>query len=122
MKVAVPSAGSGGLDDMVGEHFGRVPSYTLVEMDDLSAEVVENTSEHRGGQGLPPEIIHRAGANTMIVSSLGQRAINMFEEMGIMVYVGASGTVRDAIQSYREGKLKPATDEEACKQHAFHDH
>ena len=47
-----------------------------------------------------------------------------FEDLGIMVYVGASGSVEDAIDMWESNNLPAATDENACQQHAFrkHDH
>lgn len=111
--------GNKGLDEQVGEHFGRVPSYTLVNPDTNDVKIVDNTSEHMGGQGYPTEIIAKLGVDTMLCGGLGRRAIMMFEDFGIMVYVGATGTVRDALQAYNEGKLQAATDKNACSQHAY---
>ena len=119
MRVCVPTMGNRGLDEQVGEHFGRVPTYTIVDTETDQVNVIDNTSEHGGGSGYPPEIIARAGAEAMICAGLGRRAIGMFEEMGIMVYVGAYGTVRDAVQMWKDGRLQSATDENACRQHAF---
>jgi len=77
-----------------------------------------------GGQGYPPEIMAKAGVDVMICAGLGRRAIMMFEEMGIMVYVGAGGSVKNAIDMWESNNLQAATDENACQQHAFrkHDH
>ena len=82
-------------------------------------KVVDNTSEHLGGAGYPADNIARTGTNVMICGGLGRRAITMFEGYGIMVYIGAQGTVRDAIRGWEEGTLQVATDESACQQHAF---
>ena len=119
MKICFPTMGGKGMDESLGEHFGRVPTYTIVDTDSGEANVVDNTSEHAGGSGYPPEIIKAAGADVMVVGGLGRKAIMMFEEYGIMVYVGASGSVRQALDMYRAGRLQPATDENACAQHAF---
>ena len=73
-----------------------------------------------GGSGYPPEIIAKTGEEVMLCGGLGGRAIMMFEEQGIMVYVGATGTVKDAVQLWQDGKLQQATDENACKEHAGH--
>ena len=119
MKVCIPTMGNNGMDEFVGEHFGRVPTYTIVDTKTNNVNVIDNTSEHTGGSGYPPEIIAKTGAEVMLCGGLGHRAIGMFEELGIMVYVGASGTVKDAVRMWQDGKLQPATDENACKQHAF---
>jgi predicted Fe-Mo cluster-binding NifX family protein len=120
MIVAVPSIGSGGLDDQVGEHFGRVPVYTLVDTDTNQVEVLPNTSEHMGGVGLPPALLAKAGASVLVCRGLGGRAIAMFEDLGVRVFVGAGGTVRDAVQLYKDGRLREATDADACAHHGEH--
>ena len=122
MKICIPTLGNRGMAEAVGEHFGRVPTYTIVDTETGSYEVKDNTSEHMGGQGYPAEIISRWGVDTMLCGGLGNRAITMFEEAGIMVYVGASGTVKDALKSFEDGTLRPATSADACRQHAYHDH
>ena len=121
MKICIPTMGTRGLDEYVGEHFGRVPTYTIVDFDTNEIKVIPNTSEHMGGTGYPPEIMAHAGVNTLICSGLGRRAIGMFEEIGIDVYIGASGTVKDAIAAFREGRLQKAGVGDACSKHAFHD-
>ena len=119
MKICIASMGDRGLDEQVGEHFGRVPNYTMIDSETDEIKVIDNTSEHMGGTGYPAEILANAGVNVMICGGLGRRAIMMFEERGVMVYVGASGTVGNAYQMYKNGKLEAATDESACSQHAF---
>ena len=117
MKVCVPTKGQRGLDEEVGEHFGQVPTYTIVDMDSNEVKVIPNTSEHMGGSGLPPQLLAEAGVDVMLCSGIGQRAVQMFEQSGIEAYVGASGTVKHAIQMWQTGKLQVATDENVCKEH-----
>ena len=121
MKICIPTMGENGLKNHVGEHFGRVPTYTIVDLDTNEVKVIPNTSEHMGGQGYPPEIMVREGVNVMVCRGLGRRAITMFEEMGIDVYIGAFGTVKDAIDDFKHGRLQKAGMSDACGQHAFRD-
>ena len=121
MKICVPTLGENGLNDHVGEHFGRVPTYTIVDLDTNEVKIIPNTSEHMGGQGYPPEIMTREGVDIMVCRGLGRRAITMFEERGIEVYIGAFGTVKDAINDYKQGRLQKAGMTDACSQHAFRD-
>lgn len=122
MKVCVPTLGYGGWEEQVGEHFGRVPTYTIIDTERNELRVIKNTSEHMGGVGYPPEILAKEGVEVMLCSGLGRKAIGLFEQFGIMVYVGASGTVRDALEMWKKGMLQAATDENACREHAFHTH
>ena len=117
MKLCVPTLGNGGLDDFVSEHFGRAPTFTVVDMVNNEVGIVQNTGEHFGGVGNTPELVAGAGAEIMLCSGLGPRAIGMFEQFGIEVYVGASGTVQDAINAFQAGKLAEASDANACKMH-----
>ena len=109
--------GQGGLSDHVSPHFGRAPVFTIVDTETNTVEVLPNTSEHMGGSGLPPAHMAAAGVQVMLCSGIGPRAIQMFEQYGIRVYVGASGTVRDAVQAWRKGLLREATDKDACEMH-----
>ena len=119
MKIAVPTDGDGGLSEPIGRHFGRVRNYTIVDSETNEVTILPNTSHHMGGAGYPPEILSDAGVDIMLCSGLGRRAIQMFEEMGVRVYVGAAGTVKDATESWKSGELEEATDANACAQHAF---
>ena len=121
MKICIPTMGENGLDNQVGEHFGRVPTYTIVDLDTNEVKVIQNTSEHMGGQGYPPEIMAKEGVNAMVCRGLGRRAIMMFEELGIDVYIGASGTVKDVIDAFKQDRLQKANMDNACGQHAFRD-
>ncbi len=121
MKICVPTLGENGLNNRVGEHFGRVPTYTIVDLDTGEVKVIPNTSHHMGGRVDPPEIMAREGVNVMICQGLGRRAITMFEEFGIEVYIGASGTVKDAVEAFKQGTLQKASEGDACGQHAFRD-
>lgn len=120
MRISVPSMGNKGLDDMVGQHFGRVPTYTIYDTETDKVEIVDNTSMHMGGQGYPPELLHSHKVDVLLCSGLGQRAVDMFEQLGIMVYVGAGamGTVKDAIDAWKRGELQEVTDETVCKEHS----
>lgn len=122
MKIGIPSMGEKGLDEQVGQHFGRVSHYTIVNLDTNKIEVISNTSHHMGGSAQPPELLKKEGVNVMLCSGLGRRAINLFDQMGIAVYIGASGKVRDAISAYKKGDLQKATISDGCQEHAFGDH
>jgi len=117
MKLCIPTLGNGGLDDFVSEHFGRAPTFTVVDMESNKVKTVQNTGEHFGGVGNTPELVAGAGAEIMLCSGLGPRAISMFEQLGIEVYVGASGTVSEAIRAFQAGALVEASDANACKMH-----
>jgi predicted Fe-Mo cluster-binding NifX family protein len=109
------------LDDYVGEHFGRVPTYTIVNSDTNEVKTVPNISHHMGGQVDPPEIMLKEGVDVLVCSGLGRRAISAFDGYGIAVYIGASGKVREAVNAFKQGKLQKASASDACGKHSFRD-
>ncbi|MGM0385082.1 MAG: NifB/NifX family molybdenum-iron cluster-binding protein [Actinomycetota bacterium] len=118
-RVCIPTVGQAGLRDTVCEHFGRAGAYTFVDNETGAVDVVVNTTLHVGGEGYPPDLIARHGGEAMLCGGLGRRAVAMFEEAGIAVCAGASGTVADAMEQWRSGRLQTATRETACQEHAF---
>ena len=120
-RVCVPTAGRGGLEDTVGEHFGRVPTYTIFDSGTRTVEVVDNTSEHAGGRGLPADILSKLKIDVLLCRGAGRRALDIFGSNGIEVCVGVDGTAGEAIYAWKAGTLSSASNADACQQHAFHD-
>jgi predicted Fe-Mo cluster-binding NifX family protein len=119
--VCVPTMGFAGLDESMCEHFGRALTYTFVDTDSGRVEVIRNTTLHVGGEGYPPDLIGEHGGEVMICGGLGRRAVDMFADRGIGVYLGGSGLVSEALNLWRTGQLRAATTETACQEHAFRD-
>jgi predicted Fe-Mo cluster-binding NifX family protein len=119
MKICIPSNGPEGLKSTIGQHFGKVAYYTIVDSETGDVEVVPNTSEHTGGMGLPPDQLSKVGVDIMLCGGLGRKAVQLFESHGIEVYVGAGGSVGDTFDAWKSGKLDKATMDNAC---AGHDH
>ncbi|WP_321429197.1 NifB/NifX family molybdenum-iron cluster-binding protein [uncultured Methanolobus sp.] len=121
MKLCIPSMGQNGMEDTVGQHFGKVPYYTLYDTETKEASVISNTSEHNGGTGLPPEIMAKENVDIMLCGGLGKKAVDMFEQYGIAVFIGATGSIQDAVASWEASKLSKATRDNSCAGHG-HDH
>ncbi len=105
MRVTIPTMGEEGLKDRVAEHIGQAPTYTIVKTETDEVRVIENTSKPMGGQGLPPELIADAGTDVVLCNFLMPHALKLFDQFGIKAYVGASGTVEDALKAWQEGRL-----------------
>jgi len=63
MKLGIPSMGKNGLDEQVGQHFGRVSHYTIIDLEKDTVQVIQNTSNHMGGSLDPPELLKNEGVN-----------------------------------------------------------
>jgi predicted Fe-Mo cluster-binding NifX family protein len=117
--IGIPTMGSKGLDENVGEHFGRTPTYTLFDTENEEVRVLDNTSEHMGGTGHPPALLAENGVEMLICQGLGRRAIAMFSDKNICVLIGARGTVSESLRMWRNGELVEANENNACGKHAF---
>lgn len=117
MRVGIPTMGDSGLEESVSGHFGRAPTFTIIDTESEEVEVQPNTSEHAGGSGKPPTIMEENDVEVMLCSNLGPRAINMFEQLGIEVYIGAQGTVEETLERWENDQLEEATRKEACEEH-----
>jgi predicted Fe-Mo cluster-binding NifX family protein len=109
--------GDAGLNEEVSQHFGRAVTFTSVDLDTGAVKVVPNQSEHMGGSGLPPEMMSKQDVQVLIAGGLGPKAIQAFAQLGITVFVGAAGTVREAIEDWKAELLECAGPENACQEH-----
>ncbi|SFM41525.1 NifB/NifX family molybdenum-iron cluster-binding protein [Methanolobus profundi] len=121
MKLCIPAMGQKGIEETVGQHFGKVPYYTLYDTETKEASVLSNTSEHNGGTGLPPEIMAKESVDIMLCGGLGRKAVVMFEQYGIDVFIGATGTIQEAIAAWESNSLSKATQDNSCAGHGHDD-
>lgn len=118
MIVAIPTHGNKGLNDQLFGHFGKAPTFTITDLVTGRLTVIDNTSDHMGGLGSPPELIKTTGADAVVVGHLGEKAALRCAELGITVLCGASGSVNEVLGQLKDGKLVPPRRENLCK----HDH
>jgi predicted Fe-Mo cluster-binding NifX family protein len=117
MLICIPTMDRKGLEGWVSPHFGRAETFTFVDTDSNAVRVIDNTGQHQGGALTPAQLISQEGSHLVLCSGLGPRAVKVFEQAGIEVFIGASGTVEEALEAYRSGILKEATDKDACQEH-----
>ena len=117
VKIVIPTNDKKGIEDTVAEHFGRCLTYTFLNEKGEVVEIIDNVSEHGGGQGLPPELMKDHGANVLLCRELGPRALNLCKELGIEVYVCQAETVREIFEMWKNNKIKKAGAEAVCEEH-----
>lgn len=121
MRVAISCDDDRGLEGVVAYHFGRCPYYTFVDVDDgqvKGVKVVTNPYYGQHAPGVVPDFIHSQGADVMITGGMGSRAVAFFNQYGIQVVTGASGTVRYVLDAYLQGQLRGA---EPCGESRRHE-
>ena len=116
MKIAIPTDNKKGLEDAIAEHFGRCLTYTFLNEKGEVAEIIDNTSEDRGGKGLPPELIKGHGAGILLCKDIGPKAIILCKKLGIEVYIGQAETVKEMFELWKNDKIKKADAGNACEE------
>jgi predicted Fe-Mo cluster-binding NifX family protein len=108
MKIAIATDGN-----YVSAHFGRCPSYTIVDIDNgkvINKEVIDNPGHQ---PGFIPQFLHKKKVECIIAGGMGRRAIDLFNEYGIQTIVGVTGEIDTVINQIIEGTLKGG--ESLCK-------
>ena len=107
MKIAVSSSGRD-LNAQIDPRFGRCANFIVVETDSMSFEAFDNESiALGGGAGIQAaQFVASKGATTVITGNVGPNAVRTLSAAGVDVIVGQAGTVRQAIEDYKNGKLK----------------
>ena len=124
IRIALSTLDNNGLSSTVSEHFGRCAYFTLAEIEDneiKSVQAIANPYAHNHGPGQIPAFIKEQGATVMLAGGMGHRAVGFFEQYGIDVATGATGTVQQAIQAYLAGKLRGASPCAESQRHHHHD-
>jgi predicted Fe-Mo cluster-binding NifX family protein len=110
MKVAVSASGQD-LNAQVDPRFGRCAHFIIIDTDDMSFEAFNNENiALGGGAGIQSaQFVASKGAKTVITGNVGPNAVRTLVAAGIEVILGQSGTVRQAVEDYKAGKLKSSS-------------
>ncbi|MEQ8175608.1 MAG: iron-sulfur cluster carrier protein MrpORP [Syntrophomonadaceae bacterium] len=114
MRIAVASE-----NDMVTEHFGHCLNFNIFEAQ--NNQIINGQSIPNPGHkpGFLPNFLYDLGVKVIISGGMGASAIDIFNEKGIEVIVGARGEARTAAQQYLDGVLKSTGS--VCHEHMHHD-
>lgn len=122
MRIAITAESNNGLDSQVAQHFGHAPYFVLVDVDNgtaTSTQSIANPFAEAHQPGEIPDFIKQQNADVMLSGGMGGRAIEFFTQAGIKTATGASGTVRQSLESYLGGSLIAAA---PCDESVAHGH
>ena len=107
MKIAITSMGAK-LEDKVDPRFGRCHYFILFDTETNKFEAVENTgAQGMGGVGIQSgQLMANKGVKIVLTGSCGPNAFQTLQAAGVKVITGISGTVQEAIDKFKSGKLK----------------
>jgi predicted Fe-Mo cluster-binding NifX family protein len=110
MKIAISTKGPD-LEAQVESRFGRAPYFLMVDLETMGFEVVPNQPSMQAPQGAGIQaaaLVSRHRPAAVLTGHCGPKAFQTLQAAGIPVILGVEGPVREAVQNYRAGKLKPA--------------
>jgi len=108
MRVAISTDG-----DFVSPHFGRCPSYTIIDIEGnkvTKKEIIDNPGHQ---PGFIPQFLHQRGVECIVAGGMGTRATGFFNELGIKTIVGVTGKIDEVIEKILKGSLEGG--ESLCK-------
>lgn len=101
MKYAIPTA-----EGRLCMHFGHCQQFAIVEAGEgeMKTELLTPPPHE---PGVLPAWLHQQGVNVVIAGGMGQRAIQLFDQHGIKVVVGApADTPEELVAAYLDGSLQ----------------
>ena len=111
MKVAVSSNGEK-LDAQLDPRFGRCAYFLVVNPKDMSFEAFNNESAVQGGgAGIQAaQFIASQGVKAVLTGNCGPNAVQTLSAAGIKLFGGQTGTVREVVERFKNGQLKPTSE------------
>jgi len=101
MRVAISTDG-----ESVSAHFGRCPSFTIVDIEGGKVTAKETVANPGHEPGAIPRYLGGKGVECIIAGGMGMRATGFFQEAGIRTIVGISGSIDDCIAALAAGTLR----------------
>jgi len=120
MRVAI-SASSPTLDSPVDPRFGRCAYFVVIDPATMAFEAVENESISAAqGAGIATaQMIAGKGVEAVLTGNCGPNAYQALEAAHVKVVTGVTGTVRDAVLAYKEGKLQTVSQANVPSHHGM---
>ncbi len=107
MKVCVTAAGRE-WSAMTQPSFGRAAFFLFIEAESETISAVKNDPGAHGAGVQAAQTMSEQGAHVVVTGSVGPNAFQGLAAAGVDVYVGATGTVREAYDAYQAGQLTQA--------------
>ena len=109
MKIGVTSAGKS-LDSQVDPRFGRAACFIIIDTETMDFSVIENENvAAAGGAGISSaKVVIDTGVEAVLTGNCGPNAERTLNGGKVKLYTGVSGTVNEAVELFKSGKLTQA--------------
>jgi predicted Fe-Mo cluster-binding NifX family protein len=119
IRLAVPSETPGGLGAARSGHFGRSPSFTLIDLVDgeiAGVDVVSNAPHVQGGCMSPVLTLGTNEVDAVIVAGIGHQPLLGCLQTGIRVFAGEDRPdVRSVVDAFVDMELSPVGPDATCR-------
>ncbi len=109
MMIAVTSQGKD-LTSPVDPRFGRAKYFIVVNTQTGEFSVQDNNVNVQLAQGAgiqAGQAVVNLGGEAVITGNVGPKAFNVLKAGNVQIITGVAGTVQQAIDDYKQGKLRP---------------
>ena len=110
MKIGITAQGKQ-LESLVDPRFGRAKWFAIIDTETGSQEFVDNSQNLGAAQGAGIQAasnVARLGVQAVVTGNVGPKAFATLNAAGIKVYLGASGTIQEALNQFTAGTLELA--------------
>jgi predicted Fe-Mo cluster-binding NifX family protein len=110
MKIVITSQGTS-LESAVDPRFGRAKHFVLVNTDTGEVSAHDNAQNLNAPQGAgiqSAQTVARLGAEAVLTGHVGPKAFTTLQAANVAIYTGVAGTVKEAIEQFKSGKLNSA--------------
>ncbi|MEA2033100.1 MAG: NifB/NifX family molybdenum-iron cluster-binding protein [Euryarchaeota archaeon] len=109
MKICV-TATAGNLNAQVDPRFGRCQYFVFIDSDTMAFEAMANEAiAAPGGAGIQAaQTVVNKGVDVLISGNVGPNAFQVLSTAGVKIATGAYGTVQEAVEMYKTGRLSEA--------------
>jgi predicted Fe-Mo cluster-binding NifX family protein len=110
MKIALSTSGSD-LSAALDTRFGRAPKFLVLNLENGEFEIIDNQQNLNAAQGAgiqSAETVIRSGAKALVSGHCGPKAFRVLSSAGVKVYNSDAATVAEAVEQFKQGKLKEA--------------
>lgn len=105
MKIAISTD-----QGQVSAHFGRCPSYTILEINEGRIQKQEEIPNPGHQPGFLPQYLHDMGVECIVAGGMGPRAQALFAQKNIETIIGVQGPIDDVIQKIITQELESGED------------
>ncbi len=114
MKIAVSCNGS-----QIWAHFGHCENFMVFNTQDGAIQASQSVPNPGHRPGFLPNFLADMGVNVIISGGMGGGAVDIFNQRGVEVVLGAQGDAQTAVEAYLQGALQSTGS--ICHEHA-HSH